>query len=103
MQSNKITTESPKLKIKTTVQVYDNVELDIDLPYFCKAPDAFWMITDQNKAIRVSGYPSLGCIMLVDPTHSHNAKDIAAAVAITREEFNKAYQTALYNIQKTAA
>jgi hypothetical protein len=101
MQSNITTTESPKLRINTTVQVYDTVELSLDLPYFCKSSDAFWKIVSQDKAVRVSTYSS--CVMILDPTHSHNAKDIASSVIVNESDFNAALQTALDNIQKTAA
>jgi hypothetical protein len=97
MQSNILTAESPKLKLSTTVQVFDNVELDIDLPYYCKSSDAYWKVVSQDKAIRVSTYSS--CLMLLDPTHSHNAKDIASAVVVSKQDFNQAFEAALSNIQ----
>jgi hypothetical protein len=97
------TTDTAKLKISTTVQVYDTVELNIDLPYYCKSPDAYWKIISETESVRVSGYPNPCCVMIINPTHSHNAKDIAVAVVVSEQEFNQVLETALSNIKKLAA
>jgi hypothetical protein len=41
--------------------------------------------------------------MIINPTHSHNAKDIAVAVVVSEQEFNQVLETALSNIKKLAA
>jgi hypothetical protein len=102
MQNYSTTTEQTKssMKIQTTVTVHDTVELDIELPYYCKTADAFIKVVAEDKAVRVSSFGTL--IMITDPSFDHNAKEIASAVVATEDQFNQAYENALSNIKALA-
>jgi hypothetical protein len=93
------TTDTKKLKINTTVQVYDTVELDIDLPYFCKTPDdVYFKIVSDTEAVRL--WADTGCIMICNPQNSHNAREIAKATVVEEIEFQLAYSNAITHLDK---
>lgn len=74
-----------KLQIQTTVQVYDTVNLDIELPYYCKTSDgAYHKIITPRKALRLTDHS----LIIVNPQHSHTAKEIAASTVVTENEFD---------------
>jgi hypothetical protein len=83
------------MKIQTTVQVNEVVEFDIEFPYYCQTPDAFYYVMSEDKAIRVSNYNGCECVMVSSPQHSHTARQIGSAVAVTKSDFDAALDHAL--------
>jgi hypothetical protein len=84
------------MKIQTTVTVYDTIEMEIELPYYCKFEDKFYKIFSENKTIRVSYSPTYSTIC--SSATWLFEKEIAKAVSITPVEFAEAYVAALDNI-----
>jgi hypothetical protein len=83
------------MKIQTTVKVYDVVELDIQLPYYCKNDDSFFCVESEEDVTDVCltthGYTRISKCSLVERTK----EEITKSTSITRREFEAAKQKAL--------
>jgi hypothetical protein len=90
------------MKIQATVTVHDLVELDVRLPYFCKdAEGYFYAVYDEKNVLkikRIDDFVSIlkGSIRIFD-------SEVAKGVAITEEEFNQAYGSALQLLNRLEA
>jgi hypothetical protein len=89
------------MKLQTTITVHDVVEVDIELPYYCKTSDSFLLVVSETEALRVT---CQGCnsIMTTKPTAEHTKEEIASATACTQKEFYEAYRKAFDTIWKVA-
>jgi hypothetical protein len=86
------------MKIQTTVQVNEIIEVDIELPYYCQYEDKFYKVVSKEKTIKVSPYEKYSYI-------SSSAtwlfeKEIAKATTINSLRFADAYLQAMDNITK---
>lgn len=94
------------MKLQTTVQVTQLVEIDIEFPYYCQKDDVFFKVESEERAVRVSNYKGTPCIMVTSPAYSNTMNEIAKSTACTKLDFEIAQQTVLNNIiskQKTVA
>jgi hypothetical protein len=98
MQNYNSTTETPKLKIKTTIS--EEFEKEIDLPYYCKfSDDHFLKVESDRKAITVQTYHFAYSIRVDDiPNYSI----IAQSEECSKEEFNTAFETVLTKLQNVS-
>ena len=87
------------MKIQTTITVYDTIEMDIELPYYCQFEDKFFKVVSDKKTIQVTARESYSNICSTE-TWLYE-KDIARATAITAVQFADAYVNALNNITGT--
>jgi hypothetical protein len=84
------------MKIQTTVTVNELVEVDIQLPYYCKNGDTLYFIQSEDLTIEVTNNTYYSSVM-TNPT-SWVEKKVASAVTVTEDEFNEALQLALNKI-----
>ncbi len=90
---------SSTMKITTTVTHTDNVELEIELPYFCKdeGTGKFYMLESDKKIVTVD--PSNIYTAIVScSSPSIYSSEIAKSVIITEDEFRDALLAAFTNI-----
>ena len=90
------------MKIQTTVQINELIEIEIEFPYYCKTEDAFYYVMSEDKAIRVSNYNGCECVMVSSPQHSHTARQLGTAVACTKCDYESALGRALDAINSPA-
>ena len=83
------------MKIQTTVQINELIEIEIEFPYYCKTEDAYYYVMSEDKAIRVSNYNGCECVMVSSPQHSHTARQLGTAVACTKDDYESAFYLAL--------
>lgn len=97
MQSTEIKTETPKLKIKTTITEKRQIDIEVDSPYYCKYSDGHFLRVEQDYTLSVKTYQhNTG----IDRGHTeHWSGVIPSCTECTEEEFNQAYETALTKIQ----
>jgi hypothetical protein len=86
------------MKIQTTVTVYDTIEMDIKLPYYCQFEDKIFKVVSENKTIRVSHSETYNVITSAATWLFE--KEIAKATAISPAKFTDAYLQALDGISK---
>jgi hypothetical protein len=92
----------PTLRIQTTVQVFDVVELDVHLPYYCKTDEVYYRVVTPTHALRVTVNNDFSTLMICNPEYEHTKQEIAKAPACTEHEFYQAFLKAYNNIQKVA-
>lgn len=87
------------MKIQTTVTVNEIIEVEIELPYYCKYEDKFFKVISEKKTIQVTARETYSNICSTQ-TWLYE-KDIARATTILSYEFENAYLNALSNISST--
>lgn len=100
-------TAKPTLKINTTVTVHDVVEMEVELPYFCKSKDdTYYKVISRDSALRVV-FQEFGrlspVVLIMQGSTSIWQKDIAESVQVSETEFHLAVSLALDHIQKAVA
>lgn len=73
------------MKLKTQVQVTENVDIDIDLPYYCAYSDNHFLKVLGKKTITVKTYDFSTEITVVNTDYVYN--QIHRSKLVTEEEF----------------
>jgi hypothetical protein len=106
-QSNNTTTETPKLTLSTTIKVDQQIEKEIELPFFYKSKyGRLCMITEENKLIQVAYYKDHSfSISVSNELSKYDYEDIAAELPCTEHAFstmlnlvNSIIQTQIQNL-----
>jgi hypothetical protein len=91
------------MKIQTVVTKNELVELDIQLPFYCKtSASVYYKVVSETKAIRVT-HKWVDCINTCNPQDSHTANEITQATACSEQEYEAAKAKVFENIQEAEA
>ena len=94
------TTEAPKLTIKTTVTESRQVDIEVDSPYYCKYSDGHFFKVEENFTVSVKIYSHVVCIEICS-TETWGGL-IPDCEKCSKEDFDKAFETALSKLQTQA-
>lgn len=88
------------MKINQMVHESRLIEIDIELPYFCKSDeDTFIKVITEDRILVVKTHNLWSQILLYELMSGHHS-DIAKGQQITEQEFNEACHKALFEIGK---
>lgn len=83
------------MKIKTTITEKREVEIDVELPYFCKKGDEFLKVISERSAIKIYTSNNWKSVTLADPLPFGWTFNAGEFKECTEEEFNAAYHHVL--------
>jgi hypothetical protein len=91
-----------RIKIKTTIAVYDMVEVEIDLPYYCKDKNgSFYCVHKPDVVYQIKHSDTF--TMVIKTSLFVMDKNIAEATKCPRDEYLEALEIATDNFLKSEA